>query len=163
LERAHRSNRLKLQPALLLAIHHDSVQPKYLKTWRVGGKEELYCDLFRGFSLFVSQKNKKWEASLSIAREVGKSLRKARFERTLHHAEKIRGENRVMLDSLNGVYLFDDLTILKESEVPAILIECGVIVNREEERLLDKDEYRQRFAHAVATALQHLRPNRKIK
>jgi len=38
------------------------------------------------------------------------------------------------------VYAFDDLVVLKTATMPAVLVECGVIVNpKEEEALLTKD------------------------
>ena len=37
---------------LFLAVHHDSVQSRYLKEWEVNGKTQLHSDKFKGFSIF---------------------------------------------------------------------------------------------------------------
>src|SRR5262245_55272444 len=48
--------------ALLVSVHHDSVQPHYLAQWEDGGETRLYSDRFAGFSLFVSRRNRQLAA-----------------------------------------------------------------------------------------------------
>jgi N-acetylmuramoyl-L-alanine amidase len=40
--------------------------------------------------------------------------------------------------------------------MPAVLLECGVIVNRVEEEELNTAEYRNRLTNAIETAIQKL-------
>ena len=47
--------------------------------------------------------------------EVGARLRDACLVPTLHHAEKIPGESRELLDAQLGIYRFDDLAALKSA------------------------------------------------
>lgn len=141
------------QADLFLAIHHDSVKDSFLKKWEVGGKTQKYCDDFHGYSLFVSGKNPKALESLALANALGKSLLRAGFTPTLHHAEQ---EHRLVLDQEKGIYLFDDLIVLKAAKMPAVLLECGVIVNREEERNLNDPKYRGRLIDAIASGLEGL-------
>ena len=75
------------------------------------------------------------------------------FSPTLHHAEKIPGEGRNLVDRNLGLYEFDDLVVLKTAAMPAVLLECGVIVNRSEEASLQKPEVQQRIADAAAEAI----------
>src|SRR5439155_15061228 len=42
---------------LFIAIHHDSVQDKYLHSWEVDGKPQYYADEFSGYGVFFSRKN----------------------------------------------------------------------------------------------------------
>lgn len=42
-----------------------------------------------------------------------------------------------------------DYYILKESKIPAILVECGYLSNGEEESLLQSDDYQQKVAYAI--------------
>ena len=42
-----------------------------------------------------------------------------------------------------------DYYLLKESGVPAIIVECGYLTNEEDERLLGTEEYRNQVAYAV--------------
>ena len=138
---------------LFLAVHHDSVQPGYLKEWEVNGKTQLYSDRFRGFSIFFSRKNPKVAESLRFARLLGAAMVARGFSATLHHAEQIPGEARNLVDEDFGLYEFDDLVVLKTAAMPAVLLECGVIVNRNEEASLQTPEIRHRIADAAAEAI----------
>jgi len=142
------------QADLLISIHHDSVQPRYLSSWTYDGAVHHYSDRFHGYSLFVSTKNPQRDASLSFAQRVGSHLLGAGFTPTLHHAEHIRGENRQLIDRRRGIYIFDDLIVLKTAAVPAVLLECGVIVNRKEEERLGNKANQQEMAEAVAAGIK---------
>ena len=107
--------------ALFLAVHHDSVQRRYLKEWEVNGKTQRYSDKFRGFSLFVSRSNPKFTESLRFARLLGAAMVARGFSPTLHHAEQIPGEGRNLVDEDYGLYEFDDLVVLKTAAMPAVL------------------------------------------
>ena len=151
-ERTSAANRHEAD--LLISIHHDSVQPRYLSSWTYAGEEHHYSDRFRGYSLFYSSKNRRFGASLELARELGSALRAAGFVPTLHHTEEIEGENRELVDEQRGIYLYDDLVVLKTAAMPAVLLECGVILNREEEAALATPAYQQRLAATVAGAIE---------
>ncbi len=128
----------KMKPDLVISIHHDSVQQRYLSKWTYKGKEYLYSDKFSGYSIFVSKKNGEFRKSLKFANLVGEFLTKDGMYPTYHHAEPIPGENRELLNKEFGVYRYDDLIILK-TNVPSILLECGIIVNRSDELALRSD------------------------
>jgi N-acetylmuramoyl-L-alanine amidase len=136
---------------LFLAIHHDSVKDKFLKNWEVNGKTQKYCDDFHGYSIFFSHKNAKATESLAFASKLGKALLQAGFTPTLHHVAQ---ENRLIIDRKKGIYAFDDLVVLKTAGMPAVLLECGVIVNRTEEENLNSPAYRKRLADAICRAVQ---------
>jgi N-acetylmuramoyl-L-alanine amidase len=138
---------------LFLSIHHDSVQRRYMKEWSIGGKTHLYSDNFSGFSVFVSRKNRKFPQSLKFANLLGETMSARGFAPTLHHAEKIPGEGRNLINKNLGLYEFDDLVVLKTAAMPAVLLECGVIVNRSEEVSLQKPEIRQRIVDAATEAI----------
>ena len=109
---------------LFLSIHHDSVQRRYVKEWTVDGKMRLYSDNFSGFSVFVSRKNRTFAESLKFARLLAEAMIARGFSPTLHHAEKIPGEGRTLLDKNLGLYEFSDLVVLKTAAMPAVLLEC---------------------------------------
>lgn len=140
----------------LISIHHDSVQPCYLSTWTYAGAERHYSDRFYGFSLFFSTKNALPEESLDFARDIASDLVKSGFRPTLHHAEKIPGENRELVDRTRGIYIFDDLIVLKTAAMPAVLLECGVIVNRGEEKRLTNRAYQDKMVKAVAAGIDEV-------
>lgn len=137
-----------------LSIHHDSAQPKYFSSWKHNGKQHRYCDHFQGYSIFYSEKNIAPQKSFGFGQLLGGQLQKDGFSYTDHHAEAIPGENRPLVDADKGVYRFDDLIVLKTAQTPAILLECGVIVNRDEELLLSNPAYRQKMQRSVLAAFQ---------
>jgi N-acetylmuramoyl-L-alanine amidase len=139
---------------LLISIHHDAVQPKYLLQWRYDGKDLLYSDRFAGYSVFFSDRNPRPGESLRLAKKIGERLYGSGLRPTLHHAEPIPGENRDLVDRRLGIYAYPELALLKSASVPAVLLECGVIVNRQEEQRLTTEEYRQRLVRATASGIQ---------
>ena len=141
------------KPALLISLHHDSVQERYLEEWRFAGRALSYSDRFSGFSIFVSRANPRFAESLAFASRLGRELVAAGLNFTTHHAEKIPGENRKTLDAAHGVFEFRNLRILKEVEVPAILFEAGLIVNRAEELELASPARRQLASRAILAAV----------
>jgi len=149
---AQRSAEANAQNAdLFLAIHHDSVKDRFLKTWEANGKTQKYCDDFHGYSIFFSNKNAQATESFAFASKLGQALLKAGFTPTLHHVAQ---ENRPIIDKEKGIYAFDDLVVLKTARMPAALLECGVIVNRAEEENLNNPAYRERLVDAIGHAIQ---------
>jgi N-acetylmuramoyl-L-alanine amidase len=138
-----------------LSIHHDSAQPQYLEDWTWQDGMQRYTDRFSGFSLFISRKNRQLAASLRCASAIGAALKKAGLPASTHHAEKIEGENRPWADQANGVYYYDNLIVLKNAKIPAVLLEAGLIVNRDEEKHLLQPAVRNAIATAVATGLDN--------
>ena len=136
-----------------LSIHHDSVQSQFLKTVHANGVTHNESDYASGFSLFVSRKNADVETSLKCANAIGAALMAKGLHPSFHHAEKIRGENREWANQENGVYYYDDLIVLKTANMPAVLLEAGVIVNRQEEAALQTPAMQNTIAAAVETGL----------
>jgi N-acetylmuramoyl-L-alanine amidase len=151
---AERPRRAKKGGAgLFLSIHHDSAQPQYLKPWRFDGGEGLTADGIHGYSIFVSRTGSHPEESLRFAQGLAGALRAMGYTPTLHHAEPIKGENRELIDRDSGIYRFDELAVLRTAELPALLFEAGVIVNRNEEALLDTPKYRGGLTDALTQAV----------
>lgn len=136
-----------------ISIHHDAVNDKYLQKWEVEGKTWSYSDQFRGYSVFCSKKHVKAVASRELALAVGAAMLQAGFKPTLHHNERIPGENKPLINDATGVYEFTDLVVGKAGKLPSVLLECGVIVHREEELEVQKPEYQRRIGQALAAAL----------
>lgn len=151
-ERAARAN--ERHARLFLSLHHDSVQPHYMSDWQYEGRAQRYSDRFSGYSLFVSARNADPRGSLRMAELLGTELRRRQLAPSLHHAEPIAGENRTLIDSARGIYRFDDLVVLKATAMPAVLIEAGLIVNRQDEMQLDSPSFRRTLAGAVTDAVR---------
>jgi N-acetylmuramoyl-L-alanine amidase len=136
---------------LLLSVHHDSVQPAYLARWTVDGAEHAYSDAFHGYSIFAATKADSASVSLAAATALADALRAAGLTPSLHHAEPIPGEDRRLIDPERGIYDGGWLGLMRATRPPAVLLECGVLVNRDEELALSTDERRR----ATVAALVH--------
>ncbi len=141
-------------PDLLLSIHHDDVQDAYHQTWTHNGASHAYSDRFSGYSLFVSQDNRRFEESLLFAKLLGAELATRGMHYSAHHAEPVRGEGRQLVDATLGVYRYDQLFVLRFSASPAVLMEAGIIVNRKDEIELASPEGQGRISTAVLAALK---------
>ena len=139
---------------VLLSIHHDSVQPKYLQSWDHQGRTQRYSDRFSGFSLFVSGLAPGFIESAALGQTIGQQFVEAGFSPTLHHNEKLPGENRPLINEGLGLYRFDELAVLRYAKVPAVLIELGIIVNRRDEERLNDVAYRKRLQSAIVSAMR---------
>ena len=129
---------------LFVSIHHDSVQERLLPQ----------ADRFAGFSLFISRQNPKQERSLACASAIGAKLRGAGFTPSRYHADPVLGEARPFADEANGVHYYDNLAVARTATMASVLVEGGVLVNREEEKRMRDPEVRRRIALAVATGVR---------
>jgi N-acetylmuramoyl-L-alanine amidase len=139
---------------LFISIHHDSVQPHLLSFWDFNGKKNHYCDLYKGYSLFYSEKNIDPYHSILMAIFVSSEMSKNQFTPTLHHAEYMKGENKALVDAEKGIYKYNDLVVLKNTTMPAVLFECGIIVNRDEELELGKSECQEKIIISITEAIK---------
>lgn len=138
---------------LFISIHHDAIQSQHLKKWNYNGKEQIYNDEVKGFGVFVSEKNPFFEKSLQCATILSNELVQRGFTPNLYHSLDIPNE-RKQLYSKNAVYRYDNLVVLKTARTPAILIEVGVLTNREEVKQIVTQEFRDNFNSAIANMIQ---------
>jgi N-acetylmuramoyl-L-alanine amidase len=74
---------------------------------------------------------------------------------TSHYTLPIMGNRRrQLLDADAGVYRYDQLVVLRYARMPALLMEAGSIVNRQEELELRTPERRAATSAAVETAVE---------
>jgi N-acetylmuramoyl-L-alanine amidase len=151
-KRVSRANGLK--PELFLSVHHDSVPDRMMETWEFEGKQRHYNDRFPGHSIFISNTNADRAGSLVFARQLGLALKERGLKYTPHYTEKFMGKRqRELVDREAGVYRYDQLIVLKSTLMPAVLMEAGSIVNRDEELLLATPEHEAIMASAVVAAV----------
>jgi N-acetylmuramoyl-L-alanine amidase len=151
-ERVQISN--KFRADVFISIHHDDVQDRYKSFWPYNGTKHAFSDMFKGYSLFISKLSPTWPRSLQFAKLISDAFLERGMTFTKHHAEQIEGEGRTLLDDNRGIYQYDELIVLKNATSPAVLIEAGVIVNRDEEIILGTPARRELFSEAVAQAVQ---------
>ena len=139
---------------LFLSIHHDSVPDIYAERWEFGGKKSAFNDLFGGYSVFVSQRNPRYSESLRFARLLGNQMAGQDLIFARQYDQWFMGKyQRPLLDSDAGVYRYDELIVLRMTTMPAVLLESGSIINRDEELVMASDEHRNKVATAVTSAV----------
>ncbi|KPC50808.1 N-acetylmuramoyl-L-alanine amidase family protein [Amantichitinum ursilacus] len=136
---------------LLVSLHHDSTQLQFMQSWTVEGAKQMYSEHSKGFSVFVSRDNPQFARSARCATALGQQMQAHGFSVNASHAEKIPGESRDWLDEKAGVYTAD-FTVISESKVPALLLEAGVIVNRDEAPRLSSATTRAAIGDAILAA-----------
>jgi N-acetylmuramoyl-L-alanine amidase len=142
-----------LHASLFLSIHHDSVPNALLENWEFEGKKSHFSDRFAGYSVFVSRDNPDFETSLSFAELLAKEMKAEGLQYGRQYTLPIMGRyQHPLLNKETGVYSYDQLVVLKSTRMPAVLLEAGSIINRDEEIKMDSPERRDIISSAVAAA-----------
>ena len=148
-----------LHANLLLSIHHDFVPNSLLEDWEFEGKKSHFSDRFSGYSVFVSRNNQDFKTSLAFAELVGKAMKAQGLHYAEQYTQPIMGRYRhPLLDKETGVYSYDELVVLRRSRMPAVLLEAGSIINRDEELKMGSPERRDIISSAVAAAMKEFCP-----
>jgi N-acetylmuramoyl-L-alanine amidase len=151
-QRVARANSLSAD--LFLSIHHDSVPNVFLQKWEFEDEERSFSDRFKGHSIFVSQHNSDRQGSLHFARLLGNQLKARGLQYTPHYTSKEMGNRRrLLVDAEAGVYRYDQLIVLRLTHMPAVLLEVGSIINRDEELLVGSAEQQALVSAAVTEAV----------
>ena len=144
-----------LHANLFLSIHHDSVPDSFLENWEFEGKKSHYSDRFSGYSVFVSRNNPDFQTSLLFAELVGKEMKAQGLQYARQYTQAIMGRyQHPLLNKETGVYSYDKLIVLKTTRMPAVLLEAGSIINRDEELKLDSPERRDIISSGVTAAVK---------
>jgi N-acetylmuramoyl-L-alanine amidase len=144
-----------LQADLFVSIHHDSVPDNLKEAWQYEGKKSYYSDRFSGYAIFVSHDNVDRDGSMAFGHALGQELQKRGLHYTPHYTLPLMGRYRhELVDAEAGVYRYDHLIVLHSTRMPAVLLEAGSIVNRQEELELATPERRLIVAEAVTAAVE---------
>lgn len=151
-ERAARANAMHAN--LFIAIHHDSVPDNLKQVWEYAGQKNEFNDDYPGYALFISNDNADPAGSLLFGSMLGHELERRGIHYTPHYTLALMGHRRrILVDAEAGVYRYDQLIVLRQTRMPAVLLEAGSIVNRQEELELATPERRSLTSAAIATAV----------
>jgi N-acetylmuramoyl-L-alanine amidase len=144
-----------LHADLFLSIHHDSVPDKLLENWEFEGKKSHFSDRFSGYSVFVSRDNPDFKTSLRFAELVAREMKSQGLQYARQYTQPIMGRyQHPLLNKETGVYNYDQLVVLKSTRMPAVLLEAGSIINRDEELKMASPERRDIITGAVTAAVE---------
>src|SRR5258708_7389571 len=144
-----------LQSNLFLSIHHDSVPNSFLENWEFEGKKSHFSDRFSGYSVFVSRNNPDFKTSLSFAELLGKEMKAQGLQYARQYTQAIMGRHQhPLLNKETGVCSYDKLIVRKYTRIPALVLEAGSIINRDEELKMDSLERRDIISSGVTAAVK---------
>ena len=99
--------------------------------------------------------------SLAFGHSLGQELQKRGLHYTPHYTLPLMGRYRhELIDAEAGVYRYDHLIVLHSTRMPAVLLEAGSIINRQEELEVATPERRWTMADAVTAAVEEFCANR---
>jgi N-acetylmuramoyl-L-alanine amidase len=140
---------------LFLSIHHDSVPNAWLENWEFDGNKSHFSDRFSGYSVFVSRGNPDFRTSLAFAELVAKEMKAEGLQYARQYSQAIMGRYRhPLLNRETGVYSYDELVVLRSTRMPAVLLEAGSIINRDEELKMGSPERQDIISSAVTAAVK---------
>ena len=140
------------RPNIMLSLHHDSVQDRYLTTGMLDGQMRTYTNGFHGYSIFISRENAYLDDSERFAKLLGTEMRAQGnvLTPTDHHEVQ---ENRQPFDKPIGVYFYDGLAVLRQTTAPAVLLESAVIADVSDEQKANDKAFRAHIVNAIVTAV----------
>lgn len=150
-ERVEYANRI--MPDLYLEIHHDAAQTEDIEMARQAGENSPLWKDMGGFSVHYSENNYFPERSKIFAQLFTDEMLKNGFKPNLYHADV---EKMMCIDRYRGIYNRITpwgLYVLSNVKSPAVIIECGTIVNPHEEKLLSQENNRFKIVKAINRAL----------
>ena len=160
-ERANIANRLHAD--LFLSIHHDSVRDIFLTPTEHEGRPAQRTDgdaRFRGYSLYISERNPQLGASYTFALLLAQRIRALGRPPALYHADWRYGSGRPLYDEHLGIYRYDNLAVLRRAEMPAVLLEIGVLPDETDEAWLSNPENRRAMQRAIVHAAREYQKSR---
>jgi len=142
-DRVAKTNKVKL--SLFVSIHHDSAPLEKMASARAN--EPGYA----GYSVFHSARNPKPRQSMQCADQIAKALSRTGRSPSQFH------ENRVFfasgpISSAPGVFRHDNLFVLRNTTVPAVLVEVAVIANPVDEQQALRN--RREIVKAISNGVQ---------
>jgi N-acetylmuramoyl-L-alanine amidase len=153
-ERATRANAMHAN--LFIAIHHDSVPDSLKHIWEYAGQKNEFNDDYPGYAIFISEDNADPAGSLLFGSLLGRELEHRGLHYTPHYTLALMGHRRrILVDAEAGVYRYDQLIVLRATRMPAVLLEAGSIVNRQEELELATPERRSLTSAAIVAAVEN--------
>src|SRR5262249_62382673 len=106
-------------------------------------------------SSFFLNENVDRAASVKVRQLLGQQLKARGLPSPPHFIEKVMGHRqRLLVDAKLGVYRYDQLIVLRTTQMPAVLLEAGSIINRDEELVMNSPERRSLIGTAVTDAVE---------
>lgn len=148
---------------VFISLHHDSTSAIHQEfdsklCHGKGGKTltRAFKEKYKiGFNIFIddNKKRKQRDSSLLLAELIGKNmLNMGRIPSNYHVYPIDDCKSCRPINPKLGVW-HEDLSVLRNTQMPAVLIEVGNIVDLDDESRISKDDFRMQFSLEIKAAL----------
>jgi N-acetylmuramoyl-L-alanine amidase len=158
--------------AVFISIHHDSVSERYLEfitdlCGEFGGKKinDKFKKQFQiGFNIFVYQENtERYKQSLILAKIIGtKLLAMDQIPSNYHYPTSDDCKSCKPIDLELGIW-HQNLLVLRENKIPAILIEVGNLMDPEDFKKITSESYKKKFGSLIIESIKEFNQHERLK
>ncbi len=151
-----------VKPDLYIEIHHDSGKQEDIDKAKADGIASPLWKSMSGFCILYyddgdGKESKFPKESRKFAELLSEEMIKGNFHPDTYHARKqdmkLAGENKGICNRVKPKSLF----VLRNAISPAIILECGYIINPIDEKVLSNPEIRKKIAQAINNAIVKFR------
>ena len=143
----------RLGNEVYIELHHDAAQQDDIDRLKKGEQTEKRWRELSGFSVMYNPNNKHSHESLRLAQLIADELLQAGFKPNSYHAKDIPRERRPLVDVARAIYTGREY-VIRESVMPAVVVEAGVIVNPFEEKILKQQETQRNIVESIDRAIR---------
>lgn len=150
-----------VKPDLYIEIHHDSGKQDDIDKAKAEGITSPIWKSMSGFCVLYyddgdGKESKFPKESRKLAELISEEMIKAGFKPDTYHSKKnnmkLIGENKGLYNRVRPNSLF----VLRNAISPAVILECGYIINPIDEEVLSKPETREKIVRAINSTIKRL-------
>ena len=154
----------KKQAGLFVSIHHDSVIEHRLQRSKNGKIIDVQDDFKQkfnpGYSIYIASDptypntELHYAKSLKFAEIFAKKMHAIDRKPSTYHEEKPGQDHYQSIDVTLGIYNSKTLlAVLRNAEMPAVLIEAGVIVDVDDEKVVSSQIFKDQLAKSIVETI----------
>ena len=158
--------------AVFISIHHDSVSERYLEfitdlCGEFGGKkinDEFKKQFQIGFNIFLyEEKTDRYKQSLILAKIIGtKLIAMNQIPSNYHYPTSDDCKSCKPIDLELGIW-HQNLLVLRENKIPAILIEAGNLMDPDDFKKITSESYKKKFGSLIIESIKEFNQYKGLK
>jgi len=158
--------------AVFISIHHDSVSERYLEfitdlCGEFGGKkinDEFKKQFQIGFNIFLyEEKTDRYKQSLILAKIIGKKLiAMNQIPSNYHYPTSDDCKSCKPIDINLGIW-HQNLLVLRENKIPAILIEVGNLMDPDDFKKITSETFKKNFGSLIIESIKEFNQYNELK
>ena len=139
---------------LFLSLHHDSVPDDMKLPLDWNGKTIKANDKIFGYTIYLSSEGGFFPQALEFAKSLSKNLANNGVFSAAPHQSYISDPDRILLSKDWNIYDYRKLSVSRNSQVPAVLLEAGFLSNPHELKFLNDAKYQEKIGQGIVQAIK---------